>query len=157
MDLTDRTVTPHRESLSISEPSIKGVSQSEAQLNYEFIQGPMKDAINDNKFTVRENRAVSFKYLVGGITCTGELQGFVPSNPLDYAKQLDKELHRVYDRLHDIHEQAYGAGVTLSGEAHEGGPQQVEKIQQAEVKRKNLSVVNPMMRAKKVQKGFGGK
>ena len=161
LELNDPVITPHRTSLPASAPAPKDktTSPSVASLNFDFVSEHIRSAIDSNSFALTEvnHPSVEIKYTINGVQCEGTLTGFSPCSPAELVKTVSKELHKTYGKLSDIQDLATSRGIELNIETTTNDIAMVEKIQQAELRRKNLSTVNPTIRAKKVTKGFGSK
>lgn len=159
LELSDQIITPHRTALPVqSASSNSDKSLSVSSVNFEFVTELLRSAIDSNSFTLTNNPAsVKIKYTINGVACEGDLSGFAMCHPVEIIKCMAKELNRMYGKVSDIQELATSRGIELSVETTKNEVALVEKIQQAELRRKNLSTINPNLRAKKVTKGFGSK
>lgn len=167
LDLNDTVLSEHRNNLGITYEPAKKVSKgpvtSESVLNYEFVHDHMKQAVNALDYTIQvhdhETLSVDLKYTVNHVVCRSSFSGFSPSNVIEIMRNVSRELHRVYESIHDIKEIASAQGIDLTTISGNGAKDLsvIEKLQQAELRRANLSSVNPNVRSKKVTKGFGGK
>lgn len=167
LELTDDVLSEHRNKLGITYEPAKKVAKphtnSEAVLNYEFVHDHVKPAVNALDYTIYLSEdgppSVDLKYTVNHVPCRSDLAGFTTTTAIELMKTMSKELHRVYDVVHEMKETASAQGVDLSTVNSSAGNHLavVEKLQQAELRRANLSSVNPNMRSKKVTKGFGSK
>lgn len=72
-------------------------------------------------------------------------------------KTLVSEMHRAYDKINDMTETSRARGLDLEEDERTLDLAAMERMQQADLRRRNLSAVNPTVRAKKVAKGFGYK
>ena len=150
LELTETVVSLHRTSLGLEDPLTKGASAN--VLNFTFVNEHLRKAINTNSYAITAESRLNLTYTINAVTAQAELSGFVPCNALDLMRVVTRELHRAYDRMHDMTETAESHGIQL--EEPEIDIATVERMHQAEARRKNLSAVNPNMRAKTVSKGF---
>ena len=157
LELTDTAFTPHRMALNLAPDTSKNEKEmSSVTLNGLFVNEHMKLAIDKGSFRVHDDLSVTLTYNISGIEYVGLLKGFSQCSFLEMLRGVASEIHRAYDRIHDMIETAANRGLDLK-ENDTDEVVEAERIQQAELRRKNLSAVNPMMRAKKVAKGFGSK
>ena len=112
------------------------------KLESKKITPEIKRAIETGKYTVSDSPSVC--------VCGENFLDFVPCTSLHLVQILGSELSRSYGKLHDIIEEAKAQGAVFC----ETKPVSNEKIHSAEIRRKNLSSINPNVRAKKVTKGF---
>ena len=158
LDLSDAVVTPHRTALGVVHHVAKGERPpSPSALNFTFVNDHVRPAVDNTAYTVEVGTTIRFRYTVNGVECGGAFSGFKVTSVMELMRAVGNELHRVYDKVHDMVEVAAARGVELEEDASRNQVAEAERIHQAELRRKNLSAVNPMIRAKKITKGFGAR
>ena len=161
LDLSDSVVTPHRTALKVPENVPKGESAPSATVaNYLFVNGALKDAIGKGSYEVRienDQVTVSPSYLIGGAEFSGSFTTFVPCGSLDAVRCMINELNRVYNDVEILMKEATEQGLTMELKSERVDPIQAQRIKEMNMLRKHVSAANPLVRAKKVQKGFGSK
>jgi len=166
LSLTPEVLSDHRSKLGVPESQQFKQLQSGASanvMNYHFAHEILKPAVNTGSFTIDASDIgtvspqVDFKYIINGITCTASFSLDKITNFPDITKILIGEIHRCYDRMNEMKEIATGHGIDISlNESALTDIATIERVQQAEARRRNLSAVNPTQRAtKKIAKGFG--
>jgi hypothetical protein len=158
--LTAEVLNTHRSVLGISDTQqLKHLppGSSSNVLNYHFVHDVMKKAVNSGSFTIdAEERLIEFKYIINGVTCKAGLELNTQKPFGDVTRCLVTEIHRCYEQMHVMKESAISQGIDISLIEPVADIAAIERVQQAEARRRNLSTVNPTQRAaKKITKGFG--
>ncbi len=167
LDLTDSVLSQHRNKLGIPYEPAKKIAKlptpSEAVLNYEFVHDHMKSSVNTMDYVIEVPDegppSLELKYTVNHVPCKSSFTTFTLSTATELMRTVSKELHRAYDSMHDLRETASAQGIDLTTVNGHGSNDisVIEKLQQADLRRANLSSLNPNARSKKVTKGFGSK
>lgn len=161
LDLVEHVIAAHRAALPITDHIRKAEKSASTSvlLNFEFVNEYTRAAVSNGSYSVTttQDPVVSMKYVITGVKCTSDLAGFKRCSIMDLMKTLGSELNRAYDRINDMIETSRARGLDLEEDERTLDFAAMERVQQADKRRKNLSAVNPTVRAKKVAKGFGSK
>jgi hypothetical protein len=160
LELNDTVVTPHRTLLNIPESVPKGETPPSATIaNYTFLNGPVKEAVGKGCFDVmfEDEPTLALRYSICGAEYSGKFEAFIQCTCLEMVKAMTNELNRVYTDVEFMLKDASDQGLTMELKSEKIDPIQAQKIREMNMLRKHVSAANPLVRAKKVQKGFGSK
>ena len=161
LELTESLVSQHRSHVAIPEQAAKGQEPTPSSVaNYNFVNDVLKSSVNSGTYDVEFTDrlpSVKLRYLVVGVEYTGKFEGFVPSSFLDVLKATIVELNRVYSDVEGLIKDASDQGLSLELKSEKLDPLKAQRIKEMSMLRKHVSAANPLVRAKKVQKGFGSK
>jgi hypothetical protein len=161
LDLTDSLVTQHRINSGIPDKTQKGEAPpSAAVANYTFINDILKDSINRGAYSIEIPADIPFvhcKYIVTGVEYDGLFKEFFRSSHFELLKTAVTELNRIYGDVEGLIKEGADQGLSLELKSEKLDPLKAQKIKEMTLMRKHVSAANPLVRAKKVQKGFGSK
>lgn len=161
LELAESIVNNHRSLVGIPEHVAKGEAPVSSNIaNYNFVNEVLKNSVNSGSYTIDfndEGPAVRLKYLFTGVEYTGTLQGFITTSMIDVIKATIVELNRVYNDVEGLLKDAADQGLTLELKSEKIDPLKAQRIKEMSMMRKHVSAANPLVRAKKIQKGFGSK